>query len=119
MRIYLAGPMRGIPEFNFPAFFAITEALRAQGHEVFNPAERDNEHHGVDISKGNSTGDEALAASTFGFNLREALGCDLAWICAHAEAIALLPGWQNSNGATAERAVGVALNLKILEVENV
>ncbi|MGB3485339.1 MAG: DUF4406 domain-containing protein [Mycobacterium sp.] len=53
MKIYVAGPMRGIPEFNFPAFHAAAAKLRADGHHVFNPAERDIETHGVDISKGN------------------------------------------------------------------
>ena len=52
-RIYLAGPMRTIPEFNFPRFNAVAKALRAQGHYVFNPAQRDTERHGgVDISSG-------------------------------------------------------------------
>lgn len=112
MKIYLAGPMRGIPEFNFPAFYAAADRLRAEGHEVFNPAERDNDVHGTDISKGNTAGDEELAAKQHGFNLREALGADLAWICAKADAIALLPGWENSKGATAERAAAIALGLK-------
>lgn len=116
MKIYVAGPMRGIPEFNFPAFHAAAVTLREAGHIVFNPAEADNEIHGTDISKGNATGDEDIAAADHGFNLREALARDLAFICAHADAVALLPGWQNSKGATAERAVGVALGLKIIEL---
>ena len=117
MRIYVAGPMRGIPEFNFPAFKAAAELLRAQGHYVFNPAEKDNERHGEDISKGNLTGDESQAAKEYGFDLRVALGDDLKWICAEAEAIALLPGWQNSKGAKAEYCTAVALGLKIIVLE--
>ena len=116
MKIYLAGPMRDIPEFNFPAFYAAADNLRSQGHEVFSPAERDNDRHGVDISKGNATGDEAQATKEHGFNLREALGIDLAWICAHAEAIAVLPGWEKSKGATAEHAAGVALGLQVMKL---
>lgn len=115
-RCYVAGPMRGIPEFNFPAFHAAADALRAIGCIVFNPAERDNEHHGTDISKGNATGDEAIAAAQHGFNLREALGADMAWICAEADAIAMLPGWQNSKGAKAERATAEALGLTVVEL---
>jgi len=112
MKYYLAGPMRGIPEFNFPAFNAAAEKLRAEGHFVFNPAERDNERHGTDISKGNATGCEVKAAADHGFNLREALGDDLAFICREADAIALLPGWEKSKGANAERATAVALGLQ-------
>jgi hypothetical protein len=113
-KIYLAGPMRGIPEFNFPAFYAATARLREQGHYVFSPAERDNARHGKDISKGNATGDETLAAQQHGFNLREALGDDLAFICAEADAIALLPGWDRSKGARAEYATAVALGLEVI-----
>ena len=114
MKIYLAGPMRGIPEFNFPAFYAAADKLRAEGHVVFSPAERDNEHHGTDISKGNATGDETKAAKDHGFNLREALAHDLLFICEEADAIALLPGWENSKGANAERMTALALGLKVI-----
>lgn len=38
-RIYLSGPMTGLPELNFPAFAAMTANLRADGHTVTNPAE--------------------------------------------------------------------------------
>jgi hypothetical protein len=117
MRIYIAGPMRGVPHFNFPAFHATAARLRAEGHVVFNPAERDIERHGTDISSGNEAGCEDLAARQHGFDLRTALGEDLAWICAHADAVALLHGWENSRGATAERATAVALGLEIIDVE--
>jgi hypothetical protein len=115
-KVYVAGPMRGIPEFNFPAFHEAALMLRQLGCVVFNPAEKDNERHGTDISKGNATGDEAIASAQHGFNLREALGLDLAWICAEADAVALLPGWQNSKGAAAERATAIALGLKVIEL---
>lgn len=111
MKIYLAGPMRGIPEFNFPAFYAAAAKLRSEGHTVFSPAERDNEKHGTDISKGNLNGSEAQAAAQHGFNLREALAADLDYICHHADAIAVLPGWEKSKGVAAELATARALSL--------
>lgn len=110
----MAGPMRGLPLFNFPAFNEATEKLRAEGHIVFNPAERDNEKHGTDISKDNLTGDVTQAAAQHGFSLREALGADLAWICENADAVYMLPGWEKSPGARAEHAAGVALGLEII-----
>lgn len=116
MRIYLAGGMTGIKEFNFPAFHAAAAKLRADGHEVFNPAEFDIERHGADISKGNDRGCILAAQLEHGFNLRVALGDDLAWICAEADAVYLLPNWRNSKGATAERAVALALGLLVLEL---
>lgn len=116
MKIYVAGPMRGIPEFNYPAFHAAAAELRAVGHDVFSPAERVIERHGKDISKGNATGSNDLAAAEHGFNLREALHDDLVFITKHADAIALLPGWENSKGAQAERATAMALGLIVFEM---
>jgi hypothetical protein len=114
MKIYLAGPMRKQPSFNFPAFHSAAAALRQKGHEVFNPAEAD-ENNGFDPT--GMTGHEDL--SHLGFDLRAALGADLAYICKHAEAIVVLPGWENSSGATAEVATAKALGLKFFPVEDV
>lgn len=116
MKLYLAGPMRGIPYFNYPAFKDAASRLRADGHYVFSPAERDVERLGVDISTNNVQGSNGQAESEYGFNLREALNDDLAFICLHADGIALLPGWQNSKGANAELATAQALGLEIIEL---
>jgi len=114
--IYIAGPMRGYPEFNFPAFFAAEDRIteRYTEVEVFNPAKRDNEHHGTDISVGNPTGSEEQAAEEHGFDLREALGADCAWICAKATGIYMLNGWEGSSGARAELALAQALGLNVM-----
>lgn len=114
MKLYLAGPMRGRPEFNFPAFHQAAAVLRGLGHEVFSPAEKDNERHGTDISKGNTFGDEVQAAAQHGFSLREALAMDTQYICLQAEGIAMLPDWQFSRGARAELALAEALGLVVI-----
>lgn len=113
MKIYLAGPMRGIPQFNYPAFHRASSQLRQVGHHVFSPAERDIERDGKDWGSLQKDGDLS-AAQAQGFCLRTALGDDLAWICSEAEAVALLPGWEKSKGATAERATAEALGLEII-----
>jgi hypothetical protein len=116
-RIYLAGPMRGIPEFNFPRFNAVSTALRANGHEVFNPAERDTERHGgVNIASGNMDGDIEKAKATHGFSLRDALNDDLHYICKRATCLALLPGWEKSDGAQSEWRTAIALKSEGVEI---
>lgn len=110
MKVYLAGPMRGYAHFNFPAFHAAAKWLRDQGYEVFSPAEKDLEREGSDFQDNNPEGSLEKATKQ-GFSLRAALGEDLAFICANAEGIAMLPGWEQSAGASAEMATAVALDL--------
>ena len=112
MRVYVAGPMRGVAQFNFPAFYDAAEALRRLGHEVFNPAERDSK---VGFDPTELAGDEDL--TEHGFDLREALAADMEWISLHADAIALLPGWESSRGAQAEVALARALGLQVTDFE--
>ncbi|WP_427130333.1 dATP/dGTP diphosphohydrolase domain-containing protein [Pseudarthrobacter sp. S9] len=113
MKIYIAGPMRGLPQFNFPAFDQAASVLESLGHEVFNPADRDRS---VGFTTKGMTGNENLAEH--GFSLREALHADTRWISLHADAIAVLPGWEKSTGAKVEVALGRALGIPVAYWKN-
>jgi len=106
---YIAGPMRGYPEFNFPEFNETAEFLRNQGHYVFNPAEHDVEN-GFDPTGLKGTTEELRLLK---FDLRAALAVDVKFICEWATHIYMLSGWSNSKGAKAERMLGLALGLTI------
>lgn len=92
--IYIAGPMTGYPEFNFPAFDAAEMALRCQGWDVISPAQMDRE---VGFNAATDKPDENWLA--------DAMKRDIAAIVNRADAIAMLPGWERSTGAKAEFAL--------------
>lgn len=92
MKIYIAGPMTGIKDFNYPAFNAEAARLRALGHEVLNPAENPAP------PCGSWAGYMRLA-------LRQLIEC---------ECVVLLPGWIESKGAMIERNLAQALGMAIV-----
>ncbi len=112
MKIYLAGPMSGIPGFNHDLFDSVAAHLRSEGHDVFSPADHDRELLGEDAK----TRLALMSKEEQNEFRRKALAYDLNWICRHAEAVALLPGWEFSTGASAEHAAGKALRLQLLYV---
>lgn len=114
MKVYLAGPMRSIKAYNHPAFDAAAAKLRAEGHEVFSPAEHDRERF-PEYDWPNLTGDMTVDGFT-GSNMRVVIGTDLAWIAAEAEAIAMLPGWEKSRGVRAEHALAGFLGIWVREM---
>ena len=93
-RTYLAGPMSGNPELNFPLFHAEAKRLRDCGHEVVNPAEIN-----PDITSG----------------WADCMRADIAALVT-CEAIALLPGWQQSKGATLEHHIATQLGLVVIHL---
>lgn len=96
--------MRGLPGCNFSAFDSARDLLTSRGHEVVSPADMDREH-GVD-------GWSEVPASF----VHDALRRDFAAILT-CDAIALLPGWEASQGANAERVVAESIGLSCYRVD--
>lgn len=90
MKVYISGPMIGLPDNNIPAFNAVEEQLRAAGHEPVNPAKL----HEPDVVKSHA----------------EFMRVDIAALC-ECDAITMLPGWGKSRGATLEYRVAVGIGL--------
>lgn len=94
-RVYVAGPMTGIPGHNFPAFNAAAAALRAAGWHVENPAD-----HG-DVP---------------GASWADYMHSDVCML-ASCSAIHLLPGWSKSRGAVLEAHIAQALGMQFQYAE--
>jgi hypothetical protein len=114
MRVYIAGPMTGIPEFNFPAFDRAAATWLQAGWDVISPADLTRtywrQHFGEEFDPSNM--DPRIAAG--GDIYREFLRHDIAEI-AHCDAIALLPGWEKSGGVAKELTVARLLGLQELD----
>lgn len=108
---YLAGPMRGIKEFNFPAFRRATKILRAAGIHILSPHELD-EAAGYDWT--GFTGHEDLAE--YNFDLVQRLTEDIHAI-GEVDSVILLDGWSNSSGARAEASFAWAVGKPVFVFE--
>jgi hypothetical protein len=115
MKIYIAGPMSGIPQFNYPAFISAAGALRAEGYDVYCPAEMDNS---TTVAAAWASPDGSLreedwdsADGTWG----DFLSRDVKLIADDCEAVALLHGWSESRGARLEAFVALQLGYPLYE----
>lgn len=95
MRLYLAGPMTGYPELNFPAFHRGAACLRSLGYEVVNPAE---------INPDPTAGWLACMRE----DIKQLADCD---------GVVVLPGWEKSKGASIEVHICRALGLGVHQIE--
>lgn len=112
--VYIAGPMSGYPEFNFPAFFSAQAMLVAAGYKVWNPAAKDDE---ADVKSDESfkTGDDQQLMKS-GWDFKEAYLWDVTKVI-QSDAIYMLPGWERSAGARGEHAVAISIQQRYPEYE--
>ncbi|MBP0589296.1 DUF4406 domain-containing protein [Paraburkholderia sp. LEh10] len=97
MKLYIAGPMTGYADLNFPAFHAEAARLRALGFQIVNPAE---------INANPSAGWlECMRA-----DIKQLVDCD---------GVALLDGWAKSRGASIEQYLARGLGLRVYTASNI
>lgn len=96
--IYLSGPMTGIPHYNYPYFQHVWLAITDTGATCLSP------HH---VDGGDQVG-ENTAPQPYGYYFRKALRMML--VC---EKIVMLPGWEDSKGATMELAAARLCGMKV------
>lgn len=90
--VYLAGPMTGIADLNFPLFHATAAALRDMGLTVINPAE--------------INADPKAEWSA-------CMRADIAELVTKCDGIVMLPGWEKSRGASLEHHIATALGMPV------
>jgi len=89
--IYVAGPMSGLPDLNYPEFNRAAKALRALGYHVENPAEN-----------------PAPACGSWQGYMRLAIAQ-----LVQCDEIHMLRGWSQSKGAKIERELAGHLGLVV------
>lgn len=92
IKLYLAGPMSGLPDMNYPEFNHVAKLLRAKGYEVLNPAENP----------------EPPCKSWAGYmklGIAQLVQCD---------GVALLEDWHKSKGAQIELSIASQLGIPYL-----
>ena len=103
--LYIAGPMTGYRQFNFPAFHEAAIAVRAMGFEVISPAEMDEESDVAEKAMCSVSGDLVAAGITETWG--DLLARDVKIVSDEVDGICLLPGWEDSRGARLEAFVGI------------
>lgn len=108
MKMYIAGPMSGLPGFNFPAFFEAARRLRKKGHDIISPAELDD----PDVrERAMASPDGALDEKLPKWGAL--LARDVALVADECDSVALLPGWAKSRGARLEAYVAMLCGHKL------
>lgn len=90
-RVYIAGPMSGLPDLNYPEFNRASAYLRELGYEVENPAEN-----------------PAPACGSWAGYMRMAIAQ-----LVQCDEIHMLRGWQQSRGAKLEHEIAQQLGLLV------
>lgn len=101
IKVYISGPISGIPDGNRKAFSDVELSLNLAGFDAVNP-------HGLTDNLGltNSANEKPDWKECMKIDIRALLDCDR---------IVFLPGWENSKGANLEKMIAESLSIPVLE----
>jgi len=89
--VYIAGPMSGLPQHNYPAFHEMESILRKMGYSnILNPAK---------IANGDTS-------KQYSYYIRESLK-----LVSQADFVVFLDGWEKSKGANLEKHCADAMGI--------
>lgn len=94
-KVFISGPMTGLPEYNLPAFREAARQLTAAGYEALNPGAR-----GV------------IPGYTWTDYMRDSIA-----LLMRADMVVVLPGWASSEGARTEVAIAKKLGMIVTPFE--
>lgn len=109
--IYVAGPMSGRDDLNWPAFRAVEIELQSNGIYTLVPhriVRIISVSTGELLPTGHPDRDDVSDITCFSWAISRMIGA--------AQVVVLLDGWRNSEGARAEVAVARRLRLPVYEV---
>lgn len=105
-RIYVSGPMDGMPGFNYPLFDEAARRLAAKGWEVVNPADIGRLYaNRCGKTPAEMAADPAILANLLKDEISTLRECD---------AIFLLDGWNDSTGAKTELFHALERNMSVI-----
>ena len=115
MKLYIAGPMTGIANLNYPEFMRIEEILKQRGFSVENPARVDYLHSRElkMLMLGNSCG---VCSAGKNHDWEWYMKRTIAMLI-ECDGVALLRGWDASRGAIIEHDLAVKLGMPVKEWE--
>lgn len=100
IKYYLAGPMTGLPQSNFPMFDRVAAVLRYDGFTIVSPAELDD----PEVRTAALANRPIITNHTWG----DFLSRDVKVLAdGGIGGIVFLPDWEKSNGAKLEATVGL------------
>lgn len=108
MRVYIAGPIAGYPDGNRGAFRERAQKLREDGHVPVNPWDIGPDHDGP--CAGGGPVDHEDTGHQYGCYLRADIE-----VLLYCEGISLLPGWEQSRGASTEEHIARSIGLEVVE----
>jgi hypothetical protein len=95
-KLYISGPMTGLPGLNFQAFNDAARSLRKMAFEVVNPAEINPDA---------------------GMSWEACMRADIKALC-DCDTLVLLPGWENSKGAHLELHLAHRMGMKVITMRD-